>query len=115
MVRLDGVSLSTATIPIVNDVRGEIRFDNLWELTTPPGQQVTIGELNPGVSVTNGRVNFQLLSDERVAIERAEFDFASGTLAMRRRRLRSAPMKRALNSHCATSMPTALVAHAERA
>ncbi|MEZ5957126.1 MAG: YdbH domain-containing protein [Hyphomonadaceae bacterium] len=82
VVRLDGVSLSTATIPIVNDVRGEVYFDNLWELTTPPGQQVSIGELNPGISVTNGRVTFQLLGEERVAIQRAEFDFASGILAM---------------------------------
>ena len=83
MVRLEGISLSTATIPILNDVRGEVRFDNLWELTTPPGQQVTIGELNPGIAVHNGRVSFQLLTEQRVAIERAEFDFASGTLAMR--------------------------------
>lgn len=83
IVRLDGVSLSTATIPILNDVRGEVRFDNLWELTTPPGQHVTIGELNPGIAVHNGRVSFQLLTEQRVAIERAEFDFASGTLAMR--------------------------------
>ena len=82
IVRLDGVSLSTATIPIVNDVRGEIRFDDLWTLTTPPGQRVTVGELNPGISVTNGRVAFQLISEQRVAIESAEFDFASGTLAM---------------------------------
>lgn len=82
LVRLNGVSLSTATIPIVNDVRGEVRFDNLWELTTPPGQQVTIGELNPGIAVTNGRVSFQLLGDGHVAIENANFDFASGVLAM---------------------------------
>jgi len=82
VVQLGGVSLATATIPIVNDVRGEVRFDNLWELTTPPGQQVTVGELNPGIAVTNGRVSFQLLTEERVSIERAEFDFASGTLAM---------------------------------
>jgi hypothetical protein len=77
-----GVSLATSTIPIVNDVRGEVYFDDAFALTTPPGQRVTIGELNPGVSVRNGRVNFQLLPEERVAIERAEFDFASGTLAM---------------------------------
>ncbi len=81
-VSLQGVSLATATIPIVNDVRGEIYFDDLWLLTTPPGQQITVGELNPGIAVTNGRVRFQLLPEERVSIERAEFDFASGTLAM---------------------------------
>ncbi|MBX3429810.1 MAG: YdbH domain-containing protein [Hyphomonadaceae bacterium] len=82
LVRLDGLSLSTATIPILNDVRGEVRFDNLWELTTPPGQHITIGELNPGVAVSNGRVSFQLLRDAQVVIERADFDFASGTLSM---------------------------------
>jgi translocation and assembly module TamB len=66
----------------VQDVRGEIYFDNLFELTTPPGQQITVGLLNPGIAVRNGRVSFQLLPEERVSIERAEFDFASGTLAM---------------------------------
>ncbi len=81
-INLQGVSLATATIPIVNDVRGEIYFDDLWQLTTPPGQQITVGELNPGIAVTNGRVRFQLLPEERVSIERAEFDFALGTLAM---------------------------------
>lgn len=77
-----GVSLATATIPVVNDVRGEVLFDDAFALTTPPGQRLTIGELNPGVAVRNGRVSFQLLPEERVAIEQAEFDFASGTLAM---------------------------------
>ncbi|MGQ0532234.1 MAG: YnbE family lipoprotein [Caulobacteraceae bacterium] len=81
-VRLDGVSLATATIPIVNDVHGEVAFDDLFALTTPPGQQVTIGELNPGIAVSNGRVQFQLLDQSRVSIERAEFAFASGVLAM---------------------------------
>ena len=81
-VGLQGVSLATSTIPIVNDVRGDIYFDNLFELTTPPGQQVTVGELNPGISVLNGRIRFQLLPEEQVSIEQAEFDFASGTLAM---------------------------------
>ncbi len=63
-------------------MRGEVYFDDLWLLTTPPGQQITVGELNPGIAVTNGRIQFQLLQEEHVAIERADFDFASGTLAM---------------------------------
>ncbi len=81
-VRLDGVSLATSTIPIVGDVRGEIYFDDLFLLTTPPGQTVTVGLLNPGVAVRNGATRFQLLRDQQVAIEAAEFEFASGTLAM---------------------------------
>jgi hypothetical protein len=81
-VRIEGVSLATSTIPIVNDVRGTVVFDDLFALTTGPGQSISVGELNPGLAVQNGRVRFQLLTDQRVAIENAEFDFASGTLAM---------------------------------
>ena len=81
-LRLNGVSLSTATIPEVKGARGEIYFDDLFGLTTPPGQQITIEELDPGITVHNGRIAFQLLDEDRVSIERAEFDFASGTLAM---------------------------------
>jgi hypothetical protein len=81
-VQLDGVSLATATIPIVENVRGEVFFDDLFALTTPPGQQISIGELNPGVAVQDGEVRFQLLDENRVSIEQAEFQFASGVLAM---------------------------------
>jgi len=81
-VRLDGVSLATSTMPIIQDVRGEVYFDDLFNLTTPPGQNVTIGLLNPGIAVSSGRVRFQLLSEERVNIEHAAFDFAGGELAM---------------------------------
>ncbi|MBL8558651.1 MAG: YdbH domain-containing protein [Hyphomonadaceae bacterium] len=82
LAHLDGLSLATATIPIVQDVRGDVFFDNLFELTTPPGQNIHVGVLNPGVAVSNGRVRFQLLDQQRVSIESAEFDFAAGTLAM---------------------------------
>lgn len=82
LVGLEGVSLSTATIPIVENVRGEIVFDDLFALTTPPGQSVTVGLLNPGVAVRDGRVQFELRDDGAVNIERAEFAFASGVLSM---------------------------------
>lgn len=82
LARLNGVSLATSTIPVVEDVRGDVYFDNIFELTTAPGQEIRIGLLDPGVTVRNGRVRFQLLDDQQVSIERAEFDFAGGVLAM---------------------------------
>ncbi|HWA00980.1 MAG TPA: YdbH domain-containing protein [Caulobacterales bacterium] len=81
-VRPDGLSLSMATIPVIQDVRGDIYFDDLLQLTTPPGQALTVGVVNPGVEVRNGRLRFQLLPEQRVAIEQAEFDFSSGTLSV---------------------------------
>ncbi|HRO04144.1 MAG TPA: YdbH domain-containing protein, partial [Terricaulis sp.] len=82
-VQLNGVSLSSATIPVIENVRGEINFDDLIAMTTPPGQEVRVGLLNPGVAVRNGRVRFQLGENGVIAIEQAEFDFAGGVLAMR--------------------------------
>jgi hypothetical protein len=81
-VRLEGVSLAMSTIPIIENVRGEVVFDDLFALTTPPGQQVSVGLVNPGIAVENGRLRFQLLGAQRVAVESAEFDFASGILAL---------------------------------
>jgi hypothetical protein len=80
--RLDGVSMATATIPIVENVRGAVFFDNLFALTTPPGQSVSVGLVNPGIPVRDGQVRFQLLGQQRVAIERAEFAYAGGVLAI---------------------------------
>jgi len=82
-LRLRNVSLTTATIPVVDNVNGEIFFDDLLALTTPPGQRLQVGLLNPGVAVSDGTVRFQLLGDQRVAIEDASFNYASGILEMR--------------------------------
>jgi hypothetical protein len=82
VVRLHGVSMATATLPVITNVNGDIVFDDLFALTTPPGQVLSVGQVNPGVAVRDGEVQFQLLPEQRVAIERAEFDFASGVLAV---------------------------------
>jgi hypothetical protein len=81
-VRLDGVSLAAASIPIIEDVRGDVHFNDIFALTTPPGQELTIGLLNPGIAVRDGRVRFQLVSAEQVNLESAEFQFASGVLSV---------------------------------
>jgi len=79
---LSGVSFATTTLPIVQDVRGVVAFDDLFALTTPPGQRVSVGVLNPGIAVRNGIVQFQLLPAQRINIEGAAFEFADGVLAM---------------------------------
>ena len=81
-ITLSGISLATATIPALTNVRGEIFFDDLFALTTPPGQRITIGSLNPGIVVTDGDVRFQLLPEGRVSIEQAQFALGGGVLAM---------------------------------
>jgi hypothetical protein len=82
VARLDNLSMATATMPVIDGVTGEVRFDDLFALTTPPGQHVTIALLNPGVAVRDGAIDFQLLGPDRVALERAVWPFAGGELAV---------------------------------
>ncbi|MBL8549561.1 MAG: YdbH domain-containing protein [Hyphomonadaceae bacterium] len=81
-VRLDNMSLATSTLPIIEGVSGEIRFSDLLNPETPPSQRLTVALLNPGVAVRDGVIDFQLLDAGRVVIERAEWPFAQGVLAV---------------------------------
>lgn len=76
------VSLSSATLPIIEGVTGEIVFDDLLLLTTPPDQRLAIETINPGIAVHNGVVQFQMREGGRIAIERAQWPFAGGALAV---------------------------------
>ena len=77
----DGIDLAAAFGP-ANGIRGRIHFSDLLALATPPGQEVTIAEANPGVAVTGGLVRYQLLPDQIVRIEGGRWPFAGGTLSL---------------------------------
>ena len=40
---------------------GTIHFNDLLNLTTPPGQTMTVELINPGILVENGVIHYQLL------------------------------------------------------
>ena len=62
-------------------VDGVIRIDQLWPLTTPPGQQLAVGLLDLGLPLTRGLVTFQLRPDQTLAVERLRWSFAGGTVS----------------------------------
>lgn len=66
----------------VSGLKGDIYFDDLLAMATPPGQRVTIASINPGTLVTNGAIVYQLLPGQRVAIERGDWPFAGGDLIL---------------------------------
>src|SRR3546814_8938232 len=62
----DGTGLSAA-FGQVHNIKGRIVFDDLLGLSTPPGQVATIGEMNPGVSVKDGVIRYELRSEEHTS------------------------------------------------
>jgi translocation and assembly module TamB len=76
-----GLDFAAAFGP-VSGLSGNVIFNDLLALATPPGQRVTIASINPGTLVTNGVITYQLLPDQRIAIESGAWPFAGGDLLL---------------------------------
>lgn len=79
--RTSGTDLAAAFGPVTG-LSGEIRFTDLLNLESAPGQVATIAIVNPGVPVSQGLVRYQALPDGRVAMEGARWPFAGGSLVL---------------------------------
>jgi translocation and assembly module TamB len=77
----DGIDLAAAFGP-VSRIVGTITFSDLLGMVTPPHQEATIAEINPGVAVSNGVVHYQLLAGQKVKVEDARWPFAGGELIL---------------------------------
>ena len=67
----------------VSGITGQVRFTDLLALESAPGQVVTVAEINPGVPVTDGRIEYQLLRDLRIAVKGGRWPFCGGVLTLR--------------------------------
>ncbi|MEQ1509409.1 MAG: YdbH domain-containing protein [Sphingopyxis sp.] len=78
----ESMDLSAAFGP-VERMSGAIHFNDLIALATPPGQQLRLGSIYPGVEVLDGTLLYQLLPDQRIQIEEGRWPFAGGQLLLR--------------------------------
>lgn len=68
----------------------DLRFDDLFKLTTPPAQRLKIAKIRAGkINITDLEVHFEIESTSQVTIENAEFHWCGGELYMRPLRLRT--------------------------
>jgi hypothetical protein len=81
-VRIQKVELATAALGPVTGIDGTLVFDDLTALTTPAGQTLRIGRINPGVVVDDGVVVFRLLGPDAVAIDSIRWPYAGGELIL---------------------------------
>jgi len=66
----------------VTGLSGNIHFNDLLGLTTPPGQTLTVKSVNAGILVENGVLRYQLLPNQLIRIERGEWPFMGGRLIL---------------------------------
>jgi translocation and assembly module TamB len=77
----DGLDLE-AGFGTVTGASGEIEFDDLIALSTPPGQTVKLALVNPGTEVKDGVIAYRLRPNQIIEIERGRWPFAGGELLL---------------------------------
>ncbi|MCF6328784.1 MAG: YdbH domain-containing protein [Henriciella sp.] len=70
----------TLRVGSVDEINGRIFFSDILALTTAPSQQVSIGKLNLGMPLENGKILFQIINGREAVIEQATWPFAGGKL-----------------------------------
>jgi Dicarboxylate transport len=59
---------------------GVVTLNGVWPPTTPPGQEIAIGLLDVGLSLTGGLIDFQLHPDGALEVGELRWRFAGGTV-----------------------------------
>jgi hypothetical protein len=67
----------------VEGLTTSVHFTDLLGLESAPGQIANIRSINPGITVTDGVIRYQLLGNNLVKIERGEWPFMGGRLILR--------------------------------
>ncbi|HMO76323.1 MAG TPA: YdbH domain-containing protein, partial [Sphingopyxis sp.] len=76
-----GTDLAAAFGPVTG-VTATLTFDDLIGLRSAPRQTVRLTEVNPGIPVRDGEIEYQLLGDNRVRIHGGRWPFAGGELQL---------------------------------
>lgn len=66
----------------VSGLTGTIIFDDLLDLKTRPSQKVSIREVNPGIAILDGEIEYQLTGGNKVRIEEGRWPIANGQLLL---------------------------------
>lgn len=79
--RTGNTDLAAALGPVTG-IATEIRFTDLLNLQSAPGQVATIKTINTGIVVSDGVIRYQTLPDARVSVESGRWPFAGGSLVL---------------------------------
>ncbi|PKQ00668.1 MAG: hypothetical protein CVT74_02905 [Alphaproteobacteria bacterium HGW-Alphaproteobacteria-13] len=66
----------------VSGLTTTLSFDDLINLRSAPGQIAAIEDINPGIPVLDGRIEYRLLGDNRIRVEGGRWPFSGGELVL---------------------------------
>lgn len=66
----------------VKGLSGTVRFADLLGLVTEPAQRLKIASINPGIEVAGGEIEFAMLPDFLLRVNRGHWPFLGGTLTL---------------------------------
>lgn len=81
-VTVSDFGFQTTRLGRVENVDGQVHFADLFTLSTDPTQVLTVGGMNPGIPLRDGRIVFAFSGGKVLAVESAAFPFSGGTLAL---------------------------------
>jgi hypothetical protein len=76
-----GMNLAAPFGPVTG-LTTTVRFTDLLGLETAPGQTAQIASINPGILVEGGAISYQLMSGQRVRVQRGDWPFMGGRLIL---------------------------------
>lgn len=77
----DSLDLAAAFGP-VKGLSGTLHFTDLLGLVTAPHQKLKVASVNPGIEVTDGVIDLEMLPDQVVRLNSATWPFLGGTLSL---------------------------------
>lgn len=78
----DSLDFAAAFGPL-KGLSGTVRFSDLLGLVTEPSQRLKIASINPGIEVGGGEVDFAMLPDFLLRVNRGHWPFLGGTLTLK--------------------------------
>ena len=81
-VRIQNFGFQTTRLGRVTGINGTVNFADLMELETAPNQVFTLGSVNPGIPLTDGRIVYDLRENGILHLDSVTFPFGGGKLAI---------------------------------
>jgi hypothetical protein len=81
-LNLRNIGFALASAGVFEGVSGRVEVSDLLNMTSAPGQTITIARVTLGLPIENGSIRFKLSGFDSIRLESAEWPFAGGFIRL---------------------------------